>query len=145
MAEILHQDKERTMDFTYTCPHCNAVLNPGENIVLMGRSDNQSMLFAFHPEPGNYEFSIPHKEFIEEGELWDFICPVCHTSLAVSDDDKLAVLDMTDGVGNWHKVFFSRIAGDQATFVISKGKHISVEEYGADLSKYEKKTWHNFI
>jgi len=133
------------MDLKYSCPDCNAVLNPGANIILMGRHEGLNMLFAFHPEPGIYDFETPHTEYLNAGDLWEFYCPVCQKSLAVPDEENLAVIDMTDGVGNWHKVIFSRIAGEHATYVVTKGKELSVEEYGSDLSNYDQDEWHNFI
>ncbi|MBU0756360.1 MAG: hypothetical protein KJ645_14555 [Planctomycetes bacterium] len=133
------------MDLEYSCPECNAVLNPGDKIILMGRHQGRNILLAFHPEPGIYDVQTPHTDYLKTGDIWEFYCPLCHTSLAVPGEDDLAVLDMTDRIGNWHKVLFSRVAGEQITYVLTKGKELSVEEYGSDLSKYDHLLWHNFI
>lgn len=133
------------MGTQYHCPKCSAVLNPGKNIILLGRFDEQEALFAFHPEPGNYEFSIPEGMSLKEGDLWDFMCPVCHTQLSLVDKDHFASLDMMDGLGNWHKVVFSCIAGEKVTYVLTQNSERSVEEYGPDLSNYKRKEWSNFI
>ena len=132
------------MDWKYSCPKCTAILNPGPNIILLGRHEGYDVLLAFHPEPGNYEVSIPHNVTINQGEVWDFFCPVCHGDLALYMDEPLAGLEMTDGLGKWHTVVFSRIAGEQATFVINREAE-EVEKHGVDLSKYESYIWKKYL
>ena len=124
------------MEWIYSCPKCTAILNPGVSIVLLGHYQGCDTLLAFHPEPGNYEVAVPYNMTINRGEVWDFTCPVCHESLNLADEEKLAALDMTDGKGNWHKVIFSRIAGEQATFVIGKGPKSMMVDHGKDKAKY---------
>ncbi|MBU0756255.1 MAG: hypothetical protein KJ645_14030 [Planctomycetes bacterium] len=133
------------MEWKYSCPKCTAILNPGKSIILLGHHDGVETLLAFHPEPGNYELGIPYNITINKGETWDFACPVCHGSLNTEDEENLAGLDMTDGYGSWHKVIFSRVAGEQATFVIGRDSEETVEKFGTDLTKYEHYLWHKYI
>ena len=133
------------MDLKYGCPHCSAKLNPGAMIILLGRREALNVLFAFHPEPGNYEVGIPEGVTIEPGEVWNFSCPVCQGDLAFEGEENLAALNMTDGVGNEYKVVFSRIAGEHATFVIARGEEVEVEAYGANLSRYDRSLFNNYI
>lgn len=133
------------MKWKYSCPKCTAILNPGPNIILLGRHQGRETLLAFHPEPGNYEVSIPDNANINEGELWEFFCPVCHGKMTFAGDEHLAALDMTDGEGTWHKVVFSAIAGEQATFVITQEPEGKVYKHGVDLTKYEQCLWHKYL
>ena len=129
------------MVMEYSCPRCAAHLNPGPRIILLGRYKGESGLFAFNPEPGNYETDLPAGIGIHPGEVWDFLCPACHGDLSFPGGRELAALDMKDGVGNWRKVVFSRVAGEQATFVISQNPELEVKEYGVNFSKYENCLW----
>lgn len=133
------------MNPRYSCPRCSAILNPKSYIILLGRRGGQEGLFAFNPEPGNYEVHIPFNVAVNRGEAWDFHCPVCQESLTLSGEINLAALDMMDGAGNWHKVAFSRIAGEQATFVVSQNPDVEVKEYGVNFSKYEHCLWEKYI
>lgn len=133
------------MDWMYSCPKCTAILNPGPNIILLGRHEGYDVLLAFHPEPGNYEVNVPHNVTITQGEVWDFLCPVCHANLALPMDESLGALDMTNGRDQWHTVVFSRVAGEHATFVISRDTESQVEKHGVDLSKYDHCLWHKYI
>jgi hypothetical protein len=106
------------MQWVYSCPHCKAILNPDATIMLVGVSDDDRIMVGFHPEPGNYRISIPVGHVIEVGSRWDFECPLCRRSLTAEIAPDLCCLDMvTEGAR--HRVYFSRIAGEHATFVIS--------------------------
>ncbi len=134
------------MDWKYSCPKCTAILNPDRQIILLGRHKGRDILLAFHSEPGNYEVAVPGNEEINEGELWEFLCPVCHESTTLTGEPSLASLNMTDGKGDWQQVVFSRIAGEYATFVITKGPgKLTVEKHGVDMTKYEHCLWHKYF
>lgn len=106
------------MDWTYTCPHCDAVLNPEHDIVIRAEHSGRRMLIGLHPQPGNYEIELPEGESIPEGTIWELSCPVCDASLTSELSDELCALDMSCH-GERHRVFFSRVAGEEATFVVS--------------------------
>jgi len=132
------------MELKYSCPKCAALLNPGSSIILVGKKGNNRYLIALNPEPGNYEISIPEDSDVITGELWKFSCPICRGSLTMNEEKNFAYLDMTDGVGNLHKVAFSRVAGEQATYVINMNPESNIKEYGSNLSKYENCLWEQF-
>ncbi len=69
------------MRWTYACPHCEAMLNPDETVVLIGECGPHRILIGFHPEPGNYRAFFPPEFELQEGSMWDFSCPVCDRSL----------------------------------------------------------------
>ena len=115
-----NQDRQKgaIMRWTYACPHCQAMLNPDETVVLIGECGPHRILLGFHPEPGNYRAFFPPEFELQEGSMWDFSCPVCDRSLVASAAPDLCALDLaTQGVR--HRLYFSRTAGEQATFLIT--------------------------
>jgi hypothetical protein len=135
----------RIMEWKYSCPRCTAILNPGPNIILLGRHEGREALLAFHSEPGNYEVAVPVDVTIKKGEVWEFFCPVCHETLSAEGEENLAGLDMTDGNDNWYRVIFSRVAGEYATFVITRGPELKVKKLGHDFTKYEHCLWEKYL
>ena len=122
------------MSWTYSCPHCSAMLNPDETIVLVAQQGETRIMVGLHPEPGNYELSLPPGVDLEEGSRWDFSCPVCHEGLVTEFNPKLCALIAHAG-GTRGRVLFSCIAGDQATFVVSSEGIL--EHHGRDVEKYK--------
>ena len=55
------------MRWTYSCPHCQAMLNPDETVVLIGECGPHRILIGFHPEPGNYRAYFPPEFELQEG------------------------------------------------------------------------------
>ena len=120
------------MRWTYSCPHCRAMLNPGETIVLIGECGPHRILIGFHAEPGNYRAYLPPEFKLQEGSMWEFSCPVCSRSLSAEIAPELCALDMAvQGVR--HRLYFSRTAGEQATFVITAE---GVTSHGRDADQH---------
>ena len=121
------------MNWTYACPKCDVVLNPGDGIMVRAECGGMRILMGLHPDPGNYDLFLPPGVEIRPGERWSFFCPVCGDSLDVEGDDKLCSLTQRTGETS-RTVLFSRIAGDHATFVVSSS---GVEEqHGPDADLY---------
>jgi hypothetical protein len=109
------------------------MLNPERAVILLAEREGRRVLVGFHPEPGNYEVHLPPGFRAEPGSRWEFMCPVCHQRLITDETDELCALDLEMG-GEKHRLFFTPVAGDEATFVISaEGIRSS---YGADFKKY---------
>ena len=108
------------MSWSYSCPWCNAMLNPDKTIILIASQGDARILIGFHPEPGNYELFLPPDVEIAEGDHWEFFCPVCRENLVTGELEDLCELRLFDGPDQ-HRVFFSRIAGERATLVVSGG------------------------
>ena len=121
------------MHWTYSCPHCGATLNPHETIVLRAEGAGRRFLVGFHPQPGNYDVDLPEGETIDPGTVWDFICPVCDRSLISDLSDQLCALDMRQHDES-HRVYFSRVAGEKATFVVSAEGML--EDHGVHTDRY---------
>ncbi len=121
------------MDWVYSCPHCGAPLNPEGRVVLRASSEGRSLLVGLHPQPGNYEVELPPGEVMATGSRWEFACPVCERSLVSELSDDLCALDMQTSSGT-HRVYFSRTAGEEATFVVSAEGLI--KDYGIHTDRY---------
>lgn len=121
------------MDWTYTCPHCSATLNPERTIVLRAERGGRRLLIGLHPQPGNYEVDLPVGEEMAPDTTWDFFCPVCDANLVSELSDGLCALDMSS-LGERHRVYFSRTAGEEATIVISAEGLLT--DHGIHTDKY---------
>jgi len=106
------------MSWSYGCPKCGARLNPRQSIILIGRRGGDDMLVGFHPEPGNYEVFLPPGVDKAKGEEWEFFCPVCRENLQSEHNEKLCAVSLFEG-DHTREVLFSRVAGEQVTFVVA--------------------------
>jgi len=118
--------------WSYTCPHCRAVLNRDDTIMLNASCGDEEIIIGLHPTPGNYRISLPPGYEIEPGSRWDFSCPSCRESLISELSSELCCLEMvTKDVR--HRVYFSRTAGEHATFVISAE---GIERHGKHANRH---------
>lgn len=122
--------------WTYTCPFCGALLNPERAVILVGGQGDQRVLIGFHPEPGNYELFLPPEATLREGDHWDFFCPVCREDLVNGQLGELVELRLRSGDAE-DRVFFSRIAGEHATFILS-GRQVQAE-HGPHVERYRSR------
>jgi hypothetical protein len=100
----------------YCCPKCQALLNPDRSIILTAAHADTRVLIGFQPQPGNYEVYLPSGVSAEAGTQWEYSCPVCQAALTAEEDTNLCHLEMRVG-DEVRKLLFSRIAGEQATFI----------------------------
>ena len=104
--------------WSYSCPWCDAMLNPDETIILTAAQGENRVLIGFHPEPGNYELYLPPDVSLEEGAHWDFFCPVCRENLMTGELENLCELRIREGAER-RRIFFSNIAGEHATIIMA--------------------------
>ena len=121
------------MRWTYSCPHCHGVLNPDESIILLADLGDRQILAGLHPQPGTYEVYLPADVEVESGSRWAFSCPVCRQALTTEISEDLCALDMHSG-GDAHRIYFSRVAGEQATFTITAEGLL--KDYGVHMDQY---------
>ena len=119
----------------FLCPYCKGFLNIKEDVVFLIKKPKwDGGLIMLSPELGNYT-SKHHRSFkIEEGENFDFLCPICHAKLVSEVAEHLAGVIMRDKDGEESRVLFSRINGEQSTYKITDGK--KVQSYGEHAKKY---------
>ena len=120
---------------SFLCPHCTSTLNPEHAIILRASSGKQTLMVGLHPEAGNYSVFLPPGATVEQGSIWDFSCPVCHHDLKSEKEPNLCALNVR-GHSLTRKVFFSRIAGEHATFVVNEGG--DVQRHGVEADRYAR-------
>lgn len=120
------------MPMVYSCPHCRGVLNPADTIILVARHGGDRILMGFHPTPGDYRISLPPGCTVEPGSRWDFHCPLCRENLVADIAPDLCCLEMVSQEIR-HRVYFSRTAGEHATFVISAE---GIERHGEHADRH---------
>lgn len=126
-----------TLKINYLCPICRSYIRVWNYIIftVKSHSDNKRGLLLLNPELGNYDL-IHHSSIqYEEGEIVDFLCPVCHADLTANHVNKnLAHIIMIDENKKEYHVFFSKICGEHSTFKIKEDG--IVEMHGEDSSAY---------
>ena len=121
----------------YLCPHCRSYLRVWNNIILIVKSVSRNLqcILLLNPKIGNYD--LIHHSSIEfnEGEMLDFICPVCRADLTAFGIHKnLVRIIMINRKNLEFDVYFSKICGEHSTFVIHKDDII--EKHGENSSAY---------
>jgi predicted RNA-binding Zn-ribbon protein involved in translation (DUF1610 family) len=107
------------MKNTFTCPHCEAVLNPSVKILLVIGYRKKKGMILLSPQPGNYKYICDEsvEKHLADGTKVSFACPVCTEDLTSRSNSKMAELQMVVPGREPRRVEFSRIYGKQATFV----------------------------
>ncbi len=128
------------MEVTYLCPHCRGSINADNNIILSAKSSkNKIGLVLLHEDIGNYSVILSPSLTVEEGEIVDFFCPICHESLNIKKGDSLArYIRLENGVDEFY-IIISRAFGERITFQVDKNKHI--DTYGESISRYIDPDW----
>lgn len=126
------------MEKQYLCPKCDCHLKVGDYIILLAKNRKKEKgLILLHPEIGNYS-SIKHPSFnIVKDEIFELICPACHTSLSSDIDDNLSHLILEDE-GKYFDIYFSRIAGEKSTYLIDEENKITSTGEHSDRYTYFK-------
>ena len=65
---------------------------------------------------------------------YSIVRPVCRASIVAAEHENFCCLELREG-GDATRLFFSRIAGEQATFVLRED-HVK-EAHGADAPRYD--------
>ena len=119
----------------YLCPHCRSYLRVWNNIILIVKSESRNLqsILLLNPELGNYDLIHHSSMEFKEGEMLDFICPVCRADLtAVGIHRNLVRIVMIDENNEEFDVYFSKICGEHSTFLIHEDDII--EKYGEESS-----------
>lgn len=108
------------MKNVFTCPHCDAVLNPSVKILLVIAYRKKKGMILLSPQPGNYKYICDQsvEKNLSQGAKVRFACPVCTEDLTSPRSSQLAELRMVVPGGEPRRVEFSRVYGKHATFVI---------------------------
>ena len=124
------------MKSSYLCPKCKGHLKVGDNVIFSTKTKNKEVgLILLNTKLGDYKY-INHPSYkFNEGELIEFLCPICHSNLVASDiHNNLAKILTIDEQDNVYEILFSMVAGEKCTFKMKLSK---VEEYGEHTSRYK--------
>ena len=119
----------------YLCPFCKGHLNVGNKVVFSSKNSRKKKgLILLSPEIGGYSYEHhPNYEF-KKGETVQFNCPVCQHDLSSDKNPKFASVLMIDHNDMQYDVLFSRVAGEQSTYVVSNDQ---IEEFGNDALRFD--------
>jgi len=133
IKELITKTKA-VMNLDYLCPKCKGHLRVGDQIILTVKNKYWSGgVILMHPELGNYKFENHPSFKFEEGERFDFYCPICLAKLTSKHHEDLILILMRDEKNETYEVLFSRIKGEESTYhVIGK----SVDVFGKDSDTY---------
>lgn len=122
------------MYYNFLCPKCRNALNVDRHVVfIVEKSDGAKGILLLSAEVGDYTIHKNPSIDIEEGERLEFYCPICHARLNVHYHPNLVRVVMIDEKGTESQVLFSRIAGQNSTYIISDGE---VKPFGFEASAY---------
>ena len=117
----------------YSCPHCEATLNPNVKIVLAAANRGLRGLVLLSPTPGNYDLVQADDLDLRPGDVVDLMCPICGHSLAAELNACLAEVNFRLEGGTHGRVDFSRKVGEHATYVVTRE---SIRSYGENAGVY---------
>jgi len=123
-------------DNEFSCPECSGHLNIGGKIVFATQTKRKHKgLIMMSPTVGEYNYIHHDKFHLEKGELVDFECPICQTDLTSEVNEEHAMVYMIAAEDNMeYELYFSKIAGQQSTYVVA---HDNVESFGEDAIDFE--------
>ncbi len=121
----------------FLCPHCRGHLRVYNSIIFLTKTTKgKSALLLINPELGNYSVKMhPSYDHFAEGEVVNFICPICYENLDAEEFDKnLAKIIMQEDDGKESIIVFSKIVGEKCTYQITQE---GVTSFGKDKTEYE--------
>lgn len=119
---------------SYFCPHCEGLLNPGSLVVFVIEDQGRRELVLLSPEPGNYAMVYRDTIVLVPGKPYMLRCPMCDADLVSPDDDRLLEINSRSDDGSTVRVQFSRIYGQHATYLLSRG---GVEQFGEHAERLD--------
>jgi uncharacterized protein YbaR (Trm112 family) len=128
------------MKATFICPECRNSINVNDDIVLIAKNEfGQKGIVMLHTTLGNYQSKFSTDFTIIEGDIVEFLCPVCHHNLSNLKNNKLAQFIQTDENNKESYIVFSQIYGEKCTCKVMD-KEVK-ESYGDYLGKFTDPEW----
>jgi protein-disulfide isomerase len=125
----------------FICPHCEGHMMVAGHIIFAAvkKKDNTTGIILLDHRIGDYT-SVLHPSFkVEDGDEVDFLCPMCHKSLAAKDvHERLVRIIFVDERNEKYEIFFSGVAGEHCTYKITGTKIESVGKSSDEYFKYFK-------
>ena len=120
---------------SYFCPHCRKLLNPGTKVIFLVDTGQDCELMLLSAKLGDYSAVFARSMVFEKGQIYIFRCPLCRADLTSSLDEQLVDILTDADNGGMVRVSFSRVFGEEATFVTAPD---GVARFGADAARYEE-------
>ena len=118
----------------FLCPKCKGHLNAGGYVIFSTKNKRkQSGLVLLSPKVGSYTVKHHESYGFEKDEAIDFACPICSKSLHAKENSENVSIIMVDENDTEYRVLFSRIYGNQSTYVLSND---DVEVFGGDALEF---------
>jgi hypothetical protein len=120
----------------FICPHCHGHLRVSNSIIFLTKTTKgKSGLLLISSELGDYSVKMhPSYDNFEEGEVVNFICPICYENLDAEEYDKnLAKVIMQEDDGKESVVVFSKIVGEKCTYQVTDSQ---IKSYGENSQEY---------
>ncbi len=118
----------------FLCPKCKNSLNIDRHVVfVVEKYDGVRGLLLLSSDLGDYTIRSNPSFEVEEGERLEFYCPMCHGRLTGYSHPNLVSVLLLDKEGEDSQVFFSRIVGQNSTYLLKDGK---IDSFGFDSSEY---------
>ncbi len=129
------------MKTNYYCPECKGHINMGNDIVLIMKQKDGTRSIAFlHTELGNYESQVDPDIKLKEGDVVEFLCPLCNNNIEYhKEKTKLARMIRVDDSKIQSQVIISKVYGEYATYHIEGEKIMS---YGEHAIRYSDPEWY---
>jgi hypothetical protein len=121
----------------FICPHCKGHLRVSNSIIFLTKTTKgKSGLVLISPELGDYSVKMhPTYNNFEEGEVVNFICPICYENLDAEEYDKnLAKVLMQEEDGKESTIVFSKIVGEKCTYQVTDKE---IKPYGKNSHGYK--------
>ena len=116
----------------YSCPHCEAILNPDAKIILRVEKKGKRGLILFSPRPGDYHAILPPDLPLKSGDKVSFGCPLCSKDLRSARGEEWAEIHFNSSGRIEGTALFSTTFGRHATcFITQEEEHW----YGEDAQE----------
>ncbi len=124
------------MSRSFFCPHCNKLLNPHRKVIFLVENGNELELVLLSAQLGDYSAVHSRSMQLVDGAVYTFRCPVCRADLTSSFNNRLVdLLTREDEDGQNMRVSFSRVHGEEATFLMADD---GINRFGSDASEYDE-------
>jgi len=124
-------------DNDYICPNCKGHLNVGDYVVFATHTQRKHKgLLMMSPLIGEYKYFHHEKYQLENGEMVGFGCPICQCDLtSIKNKDHAMIYMVVDEDSTEYELYFSKIAGNQSTYVVAQD---NIESFGDDALDFEE-------
>lgn len=111
------------MKADFLCPKCRGYLSVDDKVIFTIKKKGWAGgLLLLSSKLGEYTYLIHPSYSIEQGEQFDFLCPICHFDFSVEGTSSMAKVLMREDDKNEFFIVFSRKEGERFTYKLSERK-----------------------